>query len=226
VIQKDGQYYLYYAGVSVSRQIESMCLAISGDLWHWQKHSANPVFRPSRHWAEYEPGSGTWGCCRDPHVIKHPMYGYILYYVSWIKGTGGRLVALGAAISDNLVSWQDTGPVMIRERALELSTGSMESPCVVEKDGTYFLFYKHRDETRLAVSDDPLKFTDKEDRWFSIAHAAEVFCADDRWYISHCSRDLLDLGHKRSDRTRGLSLACLEWQGAEPRLAPFAPLAR
>jgi hypothetical protein len=181
----------------------------------------HPVFRPSRNWAEYAPRSGTWGCCRDAHVIAHPDYGHIQYYVTWIKGTAGRRVALGAAVSDNLVAWQDAGPVMIRDRADGFSTTSMESPCVVAKDGRYYMFYKHRNETRLVVSDDPLQFTDKEDVCFSIAHAAEVFEAGGRWHISSCSRDLLDLKHEKTDRTQGLFLANIEWAATGPAVTPF-----
>lgn len=226
VCEKDGTYHLFYAGINQQMKAESMSLATSPDLFQWTKYPFNPVFRPSRSWAEYEPGSGLWACCRDPHVLWEATRGYILYFVTWIKHTKARLVALGAALSENLVSWQDIGPVMIREMATEHSTTSMESPCVIEREGFYYLFYKHRDGTRLAVSEDPLNFTDKEDRWFSIAHAAEVFAAEGTWYISSCSRDPLDVRHERSDRTKGLYLACLEWGPAGPRVMPFAPVRR
>ena len=73
------------------------------------------------------------------------------------------------------------------------------------------------------ISDDPLRFTDKADRWFSVAHAAEVFACGGRWYISHCSRDPDDLAHARTDRTRGLYLASLDWSERLPRVTPFDP---
>ena len=226
ICKKDDKYFMFYTGINTDNKTESMCLAISEDLFNWSKHPYNPVFRPSRYWAEHSPLSGIWGCCRDPHILPHPDYGYILYYTTWIKGTKGYIAALGAAISDNLVSWQDFGPVMIRERAVGHSTTSMESPCVIEKNGQYFLFYKHRDETRLAVSDNPLKFTDKEDIRFSIAHAAEVFSINNRWYISSCSHDPQDIYNEKSDRTKGLYLASLDWTNdGIPRIIPFeAPL--
>ena len=222
VCEKNGTYFLFYAGINQVEKIESMCLASSDDLFRWRKHAFNPVFRPSLNWAEYAPKSGVLGCCRDPHVIAHADYGYILYYVTWIKGTQGRRVAIGAAVSDNLVSWQDAGPVLIRDSAPGHSTTSMESPCVVARDGRYYFFYKHRNETRLVVSTNPLQFTDQSDRWFSIAHAAEVFEAGGQWYVSSCSRDLLDLKHEKTDRTRGLFLARLRWEADGPVVAPFA----
>ncbi len=218
VVEREGVYYLFYSGINTDLKMESMCLATSRDLYTWEKHPHNPVFRPSTSWAEYRPGSGTWGCCRDPHVLPHPDYGYVLYYVTWIKDTHFRLVALGAAVSDNLVSWQDAGPVMIREFASDYSTTSMESPCVVARDGLYYLFYKHRDGTRLAVSDNPLRFTDQEDVAFSPAHAVEVFEAEGRWYMSHCSCDLDDVEHAYSDRTKGLWLTGVEWEQDGPRV--------
>jgi sucrose-6-phosphate hydrolase SacC (GH32 family) len=224
VCEHEGAYHMLYAGINVQTKLEALCLARSADLSHWEKHPDNPVFRPSAEWAQYDPSSGIWGCCRDPHVIRHPQRGFLLYYVTWIRGTGGRLVAFGAAVSDDLVNWQELGPVMIREPADDQATVSLESPCVVEREGRYYLFYKHGNATRLVVSDDPFHFTDKEDTWFAIAHAAEVFAVGDRWYISSCSRELTDLTHERSDRTQGLYLACLEWDESGPRIAPFAPI--
>jgi len=224
-VTRDGEtYFMFYAGIDMGSRRESMCLATSRDLFAWTKHPFNPVFRPSRYWAEHGASPDIWGCCRDPHVLVHPDYGYILYYVAWLKDTGGRLVAIGSAVSDNLYSWQDAGPVMVREMATDGGTASMESPCVVEREGQYYLFYKHRDGTRVVVSDDPFRFTHREDEWFSCAHAAEIFQVAGRWYISSCSREPADLYHERSDRTRGLYLACLEWQDGKPMITPFKPL--
>ena len=218
----DDGYILLYAGVNEQIKQESMCLARSDDLFHWQKHPGNPVYHPSRQWAEHGDAGELWRCCRDAHLLRHPRFGFILYFVTWLKGTNGQEVAIGAAISDNLVSWQDAGPVLTREFAAGHATTSMESPCVIERDGIYYLFYKHRDGTRLVISDDPLSFSDKEDVWFSIAHAAEVFEARGNWYISSCSRELLDVHHERSDRTKGLFLASLDWSNDIPEIVPFA----
>ena len=59
VIERDQLYYLFYSGINVEMKMESLCLAVSDDLANWRKHPFNPVFRPSRHWAEYRPSSGT-----------------------------------------------------------------------------------------------------------------------------------------------------------------------
>jgi hypothetical protein len=56
-----------------------------------------------------------------------------------------------------------------------------------------------------------------------VAHAAEVFEHGGRWYLSHCSRDPEDLAHARTDRTRGLYLAGLEWGERLPRVVPLNP---
>jgi sucrose-6-phosphate hydrolase SacC (GH32 family) len=211
VTERAGTYFMFYSGINRTLKSEAMCLATSTNLFTWHKHSFNPIFRPSRHWADHTPGSNSWACCRDAHVLSHPDHGYILYYVTWLKNTNGRLVTFGAAVSNNLTTWQDVGPVMIRERATDYSTTSMESPCVIAHNNQYYLFYKHRNETRLVISNDPLNFTDKEDHYFSIAHAAEIFLFNNQWYISSCSRDLQDVAHKHTDRTRGLYLAQFDW---------------
>ncbi len=221
IVSSIRSYALIYSGINSENKTESMCLAVSNDLYTWTKHPSNPVFRPSRNWAEYNPLSDIWECCRDAHILSHTDYGYILYYTKWMKGTRSYLAAIGSAISENLVSWQDAGPAMIRERAVGHSTTSMESPCVIEKEGRYYLFYKHRNETRVVVSDDPLLFTDKEDFWFSSAHAAEIFSFNNKWYISSCSHEIEDIYNEHSDRTKGLYLSSLDWSGDIPKIVPF-----
>jgi beta-fructofuranosidase len=223
VFAEGNRNYMFYSGINTVSQTESMCLASSDDLNDWTKYTGNPVFRPSPAWAEYVPSSGVWSCCRDAHILSHPIYNYILYYVTWVKGTKGKTVALGAASSDDLISWKDKGPVMIRPYAPKQSTVSMESPCVIERNGKFYLFYKHRDETRLIISEDPFNFTDQKDEWFSITHASEIFETDGQWYISSCSRSLLDLDHSKTDRTKGLYLARLNWDNEKPHIIPFEP---
>ncbi|MBL4576595.1 MAG: family 43 glycosylhydrolase [Opitutaceae bacterium] len=221
IFEKENKYYLFYSGINTLSQAEYMCLATSDDLTHWIKHTENPVFQPSPTWAEYTPSSGIWSCCRDAHIFFHPKHNYILYYVTWIKGTKGKTVALGAASSDDLITWKDRGPVMVRPYAPNQSTVSMESPCVIERNGKFYLFYKHQDETRLVISEDPFNFTDQTDHWFSITHASEFFESAGQWYISSCSRALLDLDHSQTDRTKGLYLARLNWENEIPQIIPF-----
>ncbi|MBC8144384.1 MAG: hypothetical protein H7X80_02295, partial [bacterium] len=55
--------------------------------------------------------------------------------------------------------------------------------------------------------------------------AAEVFSSgsavDSRWYITSCSRTVNDVDHNYSDRTQGLFLASLEWNGGLPTVKRF-----
>lgn len=49
-IQKtDNEYLLFYAGVNRETKKESMCVAVSKNLYSWSKYSYNPVFRPSKY---------------------------------------------------------------------------------------------------------------------------------------------------------------------------------
>jgi len=224
VFEKDGKYYMFYSGINTETQTESMCLASSNNLSEWTKHIGNPIFHPGASWAEYAPSSGIWSCCRDAHVCSHPTHGCLMYYVTWIKGTKGKTVALGVASSKDLVSWQDRGPALIRPYAPKQSTVSMESPCVIARNEKFYLFYKHHNETRLIISQDPLNFTDQSDQWFSITHASEIFEVNGKWYITSCSRSLLDLDHSKTDRTKGLYMASLDWENEIPQTTPFEPL--
>jgi predicted GH43/DUF377 family glycosyl hydrolase len=219
-VERNGStYYMYYAGINMNLKNQSICLACSEDLYIWNEHPYNPVFRPSRYWAEWEPQGDAWSSCRDPHILLSSRYGYILYYTACTRGA--EMSAIGCALSDNLISWQDGGPVLIRKRETGHYTHWTESPCVIEQNGLYYLFYTHGDGTRLVISDDPLRFGDKEDRWFSVAHASEVFETGGQWYISSCSREPWDVEHVSSDRARGLYMTRLEWDGTRPRVAPL-----
>ena len=223
VLQHNGLYHMFYAGINQEAKQESLCLATSRDLYSWTKFEHNPVFLPSTSWAEHDRQSQLWACCRDPHVLRHQESEFFLYFVTWLKDTSGKLTAVGAARSSNLVTWQDAGPAVVRQWTDNQGTKSVESPCVVYLHKKYYLFYKHRDGTRLAIAEQPLRFTDRQDHWFSVAHAAEVFQIAGQWYMSSCSRDLLDLKHEYSDRSKGLFLACIEWETSVPRVVPFKP---
>ena len=67
------------------------------------------------------------------------------------------------------------------------------------------------------ISDDPLDFQHHEAYFLATSHASEIFEWQGRWYITSCSRPVEDVEHKQ-DRTRGLYLAGMEWDGIRPRL--------
>ena len=235
VVERDGIYYMIYSG---NRQWftegEYLFLAESRDLFTWKRLSGTPLFLPDSSWALYrphrsdaqfpEPVAG-----RDPFLLYDSAYGYICYYISAMKRDPGRrssdneYACIAAATSPDLIHWTHRGPVLIRPRSDfdSYSYGFTESPCIVKRENLYYLFWKGGSGTRYVISRSPLDFHDRTDYFLATSHASKVIRFRDRWYLTSCSREPDDIGHTRSDRTRGLYLAELIWRNDHP--FPIAP---
>ncbi len=235
VFEDDGTYYMYYSGNKRDFTAgEYMLAATSTDLFTWTKVETGPVLLPNPAWAFYHPEimqeiregpvSG-----RDPHLLRDPKYGYILYYASELRGTtengfnDREAACIAASTSPDLKNWTDRGPVLVRrvERLETNRHAQPESPCVVRRDGRYYLFWKGEGGTYSAVSDDPFNFENGSARLLATSHAGEIIEADGRWFITSCSRALNDLMHTWSDRSRGLYLAEIVWEGIDPVVRPL-----
>ncbi len=223
VILREGVYHMLYTGVDGARR-QRICLATSRDLFAWKRHPHNPVIVPSLYWAKW-PGfncpEGPPSACRDSHVMKLDDGRYIAYWVAEMNAKHGeRVTCVAASISDNLVSWQEVGPVLTLNAWDAPPTAAVESPCVVFKDGKYWLFFKHGWSTHFACSDTPYTFMHEEIHRLGYAHAAEVFAWKGEWFITHCSGDPQDYEYKKTNRTKGLYLGRLDWpEGGTPRFA-------
>lgn len=247
VIEHEGRFYMLYTATD-ELSMQRVCLATSDDLFEWARYVGNPVIVPSVFWSKW-PGfglisageaedgirsgtrdratlgrlsGGTYGSCRDPHILPLDDGRFVAYWVSRVQERfGHNLVCVAASLSDDLLHWQEVGPVFTmkawpfdEEPSLEI-----ESPCVVVKDGKYWLFFKHGWWTHYVASDSPFDFQGYEPSRLGFVHAAEVFHWEDQWWITHCSADPRDFRYRESNRTRGLFLGKLDWpDGEQPRL--------
>ena len=235
VIAHDGKYFMFYAGNVVGLGSSRLFFAVSDDLFHWRRHSEKPILASDARWAAYRldgylGGPGGPAGCRDPHIIRHPQHGFILYFADWMKADPRRgsqdleYACIAAATSKDLLHWQDRGPVLIRRQTgcEKMTYAAPESPCVIEWQGRYYLFWKGGNGTRYTISDNPLDFRDRESYFLGTCHASEVFEWDGKWFATSCSREVSDVAHERTDRSRGLFLAGIEWNGLYPRLVQIA----
>lgn len=212
VFAHGGRFWMYYASHNLAGA-QYLCLATSVDLHTWERHPANPVIVPSLQWAYWDESAPT--SCRDAHVIAHDDHGFILYWVGDMKDRRDHS-CIAASVSRDLVHWQEIGPVLIRSHSnLEALTCKTESPCLIRRGDRYFLFYRHGNGTKFAVSDDPLDFLGRDSYFLSTAHAAEVFEHEGEWYVTSCSRPPGDVAHTE-DRRHGLWLGRLVWQDDWP----------
>ncbi len=213
VIEVSGRFYMFYSSDNV-HAAQYINLAISDDLYTWVRHTANPVLTP--------PGWALWDAdmpcsCRDPHVIRRGRSGFLLYYVADLPENPEQS-CIAVARSKDLINWENSAPVLARRPSvLEAFVCKTESPCVIERKGLYYLFYRHGNGTKFAVSSTPLSWHGCDSYMLGPTHASEVVRFGDEWFVTSCSRPLDDLKHE-FDRTDGLSIGRLRWDYNWPRL--------
>ena len=159
----DGLYYMFYTGVTDGmvyppEHKERIGVATSSDLETWtrlpyesKKTVAGDVGPTVDNSADRSRGGWIWDCdlewtswdedcnwcsqCRDAHVFRDEAENcwYMVYTTSLAAPDHDGVV--GLARSENLLDWQDLGP-------LEVSVGwKAESPHVYWLDGVYYLFW-------------------------------------------------------------------------------------
>lgn len=132
MIEVDGTYYCYYTGSDTNNN-QAIGLATSTDLFHWEKHPANPVVVPGN-WSDIATGKDVAG--RDAMVFHDsPNSRYLLYYTATMAD--GR-ACLAVAESADLLRWHDLGPTYVEA---DRTYNRLESAYLVEHAGQYYLFY-------------------------------------------------------------------------------------
>lgn len=213
IIRESGRYYLFYSSDN-AEGAQYLNLATSDDLDTWVRHPANPILTPPE-WALWDSGIGC--SCRDAHVIQSDEFGYLLYYVADLPEEPPQS-CIAVARSRDLVHWEASVPVLSRRHSeLEAFVCKTESPCVVERNGLYYLFYRHGNGTKFAVSSTPLSWQGCDSYLLGPTHASEILELDGQWMATSCSRPIEDLAHQY-DRTDGLWIGSLRWQGNWPEL--------
>jgi hypothetical protein len=144
---------------------------------------------------------------------------YAAYWAAELNGRFGKeLSCIAASVSDDLLHWQEVGPLFAMRLWASPPTAAAESPCMVEKDGKFWLFFKHGWRTHYVQGSSPFDFEGRQALPLGFAHAAEVFTWQGRWYITHCSGDSQDFEYRKTNRSRGLFIAELDWpEGGHPR---------
>ncbi|HEU4366156.1 MAG TPA: family 43 glycosylhydrolase [Candidatus Krumholzibacteria bacterium] len=119
---------MYYTGVNtVSSQQTG--IAFSNDLAYWFKY-ADPVYHPDPSWAEWSETNFSHG--RDPHVIEDGGRYYLFVTAKTTQNRG----AVACAVSDNLVHWEDIGPIFVNS-----NWHVLESVFIFRHNGRFQMFF-------------------------------------------------------------------------------------
>ncbi|GAA2842770.1 family 43 glycosylhydrolase [Kribbella solani] len=156
VIENAGTYYMFYAAGGSGCAIN---LATSTDLFNWTRIPQGPVFRGL--------------VARDPFVTRIGNQ-WVMYYCELANWQSNHIVA--ARTSTDLIHWSAPRTVFT-DPSTDSNASVTESPVVVQRDGTYYLFIGPRFGyvgTDVFRSTDPFNFQLASYAGHVPAHAIEV----------------------------------------------------
>lgn len=220
----DGRIHLVYQTYG-NGPLDAICHAISDDGVTFERHSENPVFRPT----------GTWTSGRAIDAELVPFRGRLWLWFATRDPTMATQM-IGAASADprsplGRADWrlERKGPVLAPE--LPWERRCVEAPSVIERYGRLFMFYaggynNEPQQIGVAVSDDGCVWTRLSDQPFlsngrpsdwnasESGHPAIFEDKDGRTY-------LFFQGNPDHGKTWWLSWVEIEWCPSGPRVIPF-----
>lgn len=170
VIHDRGVYYMFVcAGDKQSHQYP-LHLLTSPDLRSWERHPGGPLLV-----------DGFDG--RDPMVLRLRDR-WALYYTATSTPEGGNHT-VACATSKDLIHWASRRVVFTHPRAGTFG-GPTESPFVVQRGSSYYLFVCDNDWTDVYLSMNPFHWEYCSQVGRIHSHASEIIRNfDGRWYITH-----------------------------------------
>jgi hypothetical protein len=185
VILHNRLYYMFVCvGHSRGHQYK-IHLLTSKDLWRWNRHPANPLLTDGFD-------------ARDPNVLRVGEE-WLMYYTATARPEGGNHI-VACVSSPDLKHWDRRRVAFTHPREGSFG-GPTESPFVVRRGASYYLFACDGGTTTAYLSRNPFHWEFKDRVGTIQAHAAEVVRDQDgKWYISHAGWE-----------HGGLSLAPLVW---------------
>ncbi|MCY3833126.1 MAG: glycoside hydrolase family 32 protein [Chloroflexi bacterium] len=105
LIERDGIFYLFYTGFRGEGKPQSVCLATSADLIHWEKDPRNPIIEADSRWYE----TVDW---RDPYPFWNEEAGeyWMLLAAREQDGPANRRGCIALMTSPDLETWEVKPP--------------------------------------------------------------------------------------------------------------------
>ena len=129
LIPTPNYWIMYYTGVNAVGSQQSG-LSVSSDLFGWTKWP-NPIYHPDQVWAEWIENGFAHG--RDPHILEYNGR----YYMFVTAKTNTNKGAIARAVSDDLLNWEDIGPLYVHD-----SWHVLESVFLMQRpNGKWHMFF-------------------------------------------------------------------------------------
>lgn len=153
VIEYHGKFYMFYNAKDKEKWLwtEQTGVAVSEDLFHWEKYEGNPVLPYTK------PGKFDGYFASDPVVVRDGEDWVMFYY-----GFDGVKGQEGIAFSKDLLHWEAyPEPIMRVGDEGEIDSRQAHKPSILMKDGMLYHFYvavrESRPETDRSVNLDSTK---------------------------------------------------------------------
>jgi alpha-L-rhamnosidase len=173
VFRHNDRFYMMYVGFDGTGY--QTALAVSADLLNWQPLSTILTRNENGNAWDSRNIAGTW-MLRDndmhgPGHLKKWNGKYWLAYHSYPGDgyeAGSAKIGLAWTEDESLLSWNRLdNPILVPEDGAEWERGGLYKECLVEHEGTFYLFYNAKDkdegrwieQTGLATSKDLLQWT-------------------------------------------------------------------
>lgn len=172
IVMNDGIYYMFYCAGGKTGYNYRMHLATSTDLITWTRHPENPLFVDGFD-------------ARDPMVLRLDDQ-WIMYYCANTDPKGGNHV-VAYRLSKDLVHWGKRH-IAFTDPRIHKAGGPTESPFVVRRGDTYYLFIGPREGyvgTDVFESRSPFQWYLEDKVGHIDSHAAEVVRDENgKWFVS------------------------------------------
>lgn len=133
VLHRDGRFWMAYTG----HHTQQTGMAVSDDLFTWEKIPQNPVTAIDPRWyEEIASGERAQPHWRDPFLFEHDGWVYQMVCASRNDGPPDARAALGLSRSRDMVSWEVLPPPDTDRVAQEF-----ECPQVYEANGLWYLVF-------------------------------------------------------------------------------------
>lgn len=150
VVASGGRYWMFYTGVTTDNT-QRIGVAVSEDLFHWERASERPVIRPEEYAWAFCPTSGG-AACRDPHVW-HDGERWQMYYTALLRD--GR-AGVARASSTDLLTWRDEGVAYAFSGRNQCESSNVQRL----DDGRWLLFFGGNHAWSYVAGDNPRRWPD------------------------------------------------------------------
>lgn len=203
VLYYQGRYVMAYTGVS-DYLSQDIGLAVSNDLFDWKRLDSNPI-SPARNrsWAFWRADG--IASCRDPHLMAHDNRVWMTYTTNTLQGAS----CIALISTDDLVTWEDHGPILVGPTEGYQVVTSRENP-----------FGQGRPQGQLESS----HLLSRNNRWYLFVQAHFAHSPVRNWVYESDRLDAFDLAQGREFWPGAYTVEVVRDRGTEALLACTGPI--